>query len=57
MTLLELFCDVDENPADRLNTIGHVLSDAPVPLSDTAVNVLLRAARSSRYTKRYYDIC
>ena len=48
---------LDENPADRMKTIGHVQSDAPVPLSDTAVNALLRAARSSRYGKRNYAIC
>lgn len=48
---------LDENPAGRLKTIGHVQSDAPVPLSDTAVNALLRAARSSRYGKRNYAIC
>lgn len=48
---------LNENPADKLKTIGHVKPDAPVPLSDNAVNALLRAARSSRYGKRNYAIC
>ena len=48
---------LDENPADGLKTIGRVKPDAPVPLSDNAVNALLRAARSSRYGKRNYAIC
>jgi site-specific recombinase XerD len=48
---------LDENPAERLKTIGHVKSDAPVSLSDTEVNALLRAARGSRYGKRNYAIC
>jgi site-specific recombinase XerD len=48
---------LQENPADGLKTIGHVKPDAPVPLSDNAVNALLRAAHSSRYGKRNYAIC
>ena len=47
---------LDENPAERLKTIGHVKSDAPVSLSDMEVNALLRAARGSRYGKRNYAI-
>jgi site-specific recombinase XerD len=48
---------LNENPAVRLKTIGHVTPDAPNPLSDKAVNALLRAARSSRHGKRNYAIC
>jgi site-specific recombinase XerD len=48
---------LDENSADRLKTVGHVKPDAPVSLSDKAVNALLRAARSSRHGKRNYAIC
>jgi site-specific recombinase XerD len=48
---------LNENPAIRLKTIGHVKPDAPDSLSDNAVNALLRAARSSRHGKRNYAIC
>lgn len=48
---------LNENPAARLKTVGHVEPDAPTALSDKAVNALLRAARSSRHGKRNYAIC
>jgi site-specific recombinase XerD len=48
---------LNDNPATRLKTVGHVKPDAPTPLSDNAVNALLRAARRSRYGKRNYAIC
>lgn len=46
-----------ENPAGRLNSVGHVAADAPVALHNNAVNALLRAAQSSRYGRRNYAIC
>ncbi len=48
---------LDENPASRLKTIGHIKPDAPVPLTDSEVNALLRSAQRSRYDKRNYAIC
>jgi site-specific recombinase XerD len=47
----------EENPAERIKSVGHVKPDAPVALSDREVNALLRAARTSRYGKRNYAIC
>ena len=41
-----------ENPATNLKLVGLVQSDAPEPLSNTAVNALLREARRSRHGKR-----
>lgn len=48
---------LSENPAARLKTVGHVTPDSPTPLSNKAVNALLRAARSSRHGERNYAIC
>jgi site-specific recombinase XerD len=48
---------LNENPAVRLKTVGHVTPDAPNPLSDKAVNALLRAASSSRHGERNYAMC
>lgn len=48
---------IEANPAVRLKTIGRVTADAPVALSNTAVNALLRAAQRSRYGQRNYAIC
>lgn len=41
-----------ENPAISLKLVGQVQSDAPEPLSNTAVNALLREARRGRHGKR-----
>jgi site-specific recombinase XerD len=41
-----------ENPAVNLKLVGQVKSDAPEPLSNTAVNALLREARRGRHGKR-----
>lgn len=41
-----------ENPAVNLKLVGQVQSDAPEPLSNTAVNALLREVRRGRYGKR-----
>jgi site-specific recombinase XerD len=41
-----------ENPAINLKLVGQVQSDAPEPLSNTAVNALLREARRGRHGKR-----
>ncbi|MCO5190392.1 MAG: tyrosine-type recombinase/integrase [Anaerolineae bacterium] len=46
-----------ENPAMRLKTVGHVEPDAPIPLSNNAINALLRAAQRSRHGERNYAIC
>ena len=40
------------NPAVNLKLVGQVQSDAPEPLSNTAVNALLREARRGRHGKR-----
>ena len=45
-----------ENPARNLKLVGQVQADAPEPLSNTAVNALLREARRSRHGKRDYAI-
>jgi site-specific recombinase XerD len=45
-----------ENPAMNLKLVGQVQADAPEPLSNTAVNALLRAARRGRHGKRDYAI-
>lgn len=47
---------LDESPAARLKLVGQVQADAPEPLSDTAVNALLRAARRGRHGKRDHAI-
>jgi site-specific recombinase XerD len=47
---------LDENPAARLKLVGQVQADAPEPLSNTAVNALLRAARRGRQGKRDHAI-
>jgi len=47
---------LNENPALNLKLVGQVQSDAPEPLSNTAINALLRAARRSRHGKRDYAI-
>jgi len=47
---------LDESPATRLKLVGQVPADAPEPLSNTAVNALLRAARRSRHGKRDHAI-
>ena len=47
---------LEENPAARLKSLGQVKQDAPEPLSNNAVNALLRAARRSRNGKRDYAI-
>jgi integrase/recombinase XerC len=47
---------LDENPAARLKLVGQVQPDAPEPLSNTAVNALLRASRRGRQGKRDYAI-
>ena len=41
-----------ENPAMNLKLVGQVQTEAPDPLSNTAVNALLREARRSRHGKR-----
>lgn len=43
---------VAENPAVNLKLVGQVKTDSPEPLSNTAVNALLREARRSRHGKR-----
>ena len=48
---------LEADPAERLKSVGHVKADAPVSLSDKELNVLLRAARASRYGQRNYAIC
>ncbi len=47
---------LDESPAARLKLVGQVQADAPEPLSDTAVNALLRAAQRGRHGKRDHAI-
>ena len=48
---------LSEDPTDRLKSISQVDRDAPEPLSNQAVNALLRAAHRTRYGKRDYAIC
>lgn len=45
-----------ENPAINLKSVSQVQSDAPEPLSNTAVNALLREVRRSRHGKRDHTI-
>jgi site-specific recombinase XerD len=45
-----------ENPAINLRMVGQVHTDAPEPLSNTAVNALLREARRCRHGKRDHAI-
>ena len=45
-----------ENPAINLKLVGRVQADAPEPVSNTAVNALLRAVRRGRHGKRDYAI-
>jgi site-specific recombinase XerD len=45
-----------ENPAINLKLVGQVQADAPEPLSNTAVNALLREARRGRHGKRDHAI-
>ncbi len=45
-----------ENPAINLKLVGQVQADAPEPLSNTAVNALLRETRRGRHGKRDYTI-
>jgi site-specific recombinase XerD len=47
---------LDESPATRLKLVRQVQSDAPEPLSNTAVNALLRAAQRGRHGKRDHAI-
>ena len=47
---------LDENPALNLKLVGQIQTDALEPLSNTALNTLLRAARRSRHGKRDYAI-
>ncbi len=43
-----------ENPAANLKLVRQVQGDAPEPLSNTAVNALLREVRRGRHGKRDY---
>ena len=45
-----------ENPAVNLKLVSQVQSDAPEPLSNTAVNALLREVRRGRHGKRDHAI-
>jgi len=45
-----------DNPAINLKLVGQVQSDAPEPLSNTAVNALLRETWRSRHGKRDHAI-
>jgi site-specific recombinase XerD len=45
-----------ENPATNLKLVRQVQGDAPEPLSNTAVNALLREVRRGRHGKRDYVI-
>lgn len=47
---------LDENPARNLKLVGQAPTDAPEPLTSTAVNALLRAARRGRHGERDYAI-
>lgn len=47
---------LSENPAINLKLVGQVQTDAPEPLSNTAVNALLRETRRRRHGKRDYTI-
>ncbi len=47
---------LSENPAINLKLVGQVQADAPEPLSNTAVNALLREARRGRHGKRDHAI-
>lgn len=44
------------NPAARLRLVTRTAPDAPAPLTDAAVNALLRAAQRSRHAARDYAI-
>jgi site-specific recombinase XerD len=45
-----------ENPAVNLKMVSQVQADAPDPLSNTAVNALLREARRGRHGKRDHAV-
>ena len=45
-----------ENPAVNLKLVSQVQADAPEPLSNTAVNALLREVRRSRHGQRDHAI-
>jgi site-specific recombinase XerD len=47
---------LSENPAMNLKLVGQVQPEAPDPLSNTAVNALLREVRRSRHGKRDHAI-
>lgn len=47
---------LEEDPAERLKSVGRVERDAPDPLSNNTVNALLRAARRGRHGKRDHAI-
>lgn len=47
---------LQENPAARLKSVGRIERDAPEPLSNKAVNALLRAAQRGRNGRRDYAI-
>lgn len=47
---------LEENPALNLKLVGQPQTDAPEPLTNTALNTLLRAARRGRYGKRDHAI-
>jgi site-specific recombinase XerD len=47
---------LDENPAQNVKLVGQVPADAPEPLTNTAVNALLRASRRGRHGERDYAI-
>jgi site-specific recombinase XerD len=47
---------LEESPAARLKLVGQVQADAPEPLSNTAVDALLRAAQRGRQGKRDHAI-
>jgi site-specific recombinase XerC len=45
-----------ENPAHRLKSVKQVQTDAPEPLTTTAIHALLRAAQKGRHGERDYAI-
>jgi site-specific recombinase XerD len=47
---------LSENPAINLKLVGRGQADAPEPLSNTAVNAMLREARRGRHGKRDHAI-
>jgi site-specific recombinase XerD len=47
---------LEENPSQHLKSVGRVDRDAPEPISNNAVNALLRAARRGRNGKRNHAI-